>query len=1023
MPAITVPGTGNNDTLTVSVAGPDSGSFILNGGAPSPFSSATSFTFNASTGADTFIIANPVSGLFGPPSGVTFNGGGQAGDTLEVLGGSAFNESDDTSSLNYTTLEVQRVAISGSSGTFTLTFNGQTTAPLSFNATAAQVQAALSALSNIANAGGVTVDKSGSQFTIFFTNASSPSDQAQITGAGSAGTTVTASTLANGGTHLVIFTGTSSIIDSVGPERPGDSLHLTVDAPGNQTTIADGPLLNGQQTTVVSGVSGAFPTIEVANKTVLTVNGAKIGQMVFSNPHPEAGLTVLDVSGGAMTQSSAPDGVANAVAPVIKLQIPLGTGGIGTSATAPLEVDVTNFLSADTANGGGNIFITDTSGGFPVSGIRAGTGNVVLKSLGSGLTAASPNDDSADVSGNVVTLIAAGPSTGDAGQIGSRDPSTHQPLFLEVDAKVLNASTNNSELFISSVGFSGVAIGSVNAGNNSADLRLDGGTMTSQTVDGVADIVSQFASFDTTIVGGSFGASQASPLEINASAFDVATSLGSAHIRDTAADVSLREADITGGDLTVETSGRLELRNSARATGNITFQTGGDFVFGPDDNGQFTAGGTIQIVVDADNDAGVGASVTITNPLSAASIIVAGGADGDTLTLGPAVTANVSLFGNGGNDTITGGSGNDTIDGGAGDDTASYAGARLDYHVDQLANGDLQITDLRPGSPDGTDILHAIEHVAFSDGTVTSTSLVMPAPVHWSASVDIGTHPAGYQPVATGDFSGDGTSDLLWFNPGNHDVDLWEISNGHWAGSVDIGTHPAGYQPVGAGDFNHDGTSDVLWYNAATTDTEVWLLSNGHWAGSVDVGTHPAGYQPVGIGDFNHDGTSDVLWYNAATTDTEVWLLSNGHWSASVDVGTHPAGYQPVGVGDFNHDGTNDVLWYNAATTDTEVWLLSNGHWSASVDVGTHPAGYQPVGVGDFNHDGTSDVLWFNPTTRDAEVWRIFNGHWAGSDDLGTHPAGYQPVSVGDFNHDGVADVIWHNASSNDIDEWLLANG
>ena len=53
---------------------------------------------------------------------------------------------------------------------------------------------------------------------------------------------------------------------------------------------------------------------------------------------------------------------------------------------------------------------------------------------------------------------------------------------------------------------------------------------------------------------------------------------------------------------------------------------------------------------------------------------------------------------------------------------------------------------------------------------------------------------------------------------------------------------------VGIGDFNGDGTSDVLWYNATTRDAEVWKISNGQWAGSVDVGTHPAGYQPAGSG-------------------------------------------------------------------------------------------------------------------------------------------------------------------------------
>ena len=56
------------------------------------------------------------------------------------------------------TSEVQTVAITGSptAGSFTLTFAGQTTAPIAWNATAAAVQAALEGLSNI-NPGDVTV--------------------------------------------------------------------------------------------------------------------------------------------------------------------------------------------------------------------------------------------------------------------------------------------------------------------------------------------------------------------------------------------------------------------------------------------------------------------------------------------------------------------------------------------------------------------------------------------------------------------------------------------------------------------------------------------------------------------------------------------------------------------------------------------------------------------------------------------------------------------------------------------------
>jgi hypothetical protein len=290
----------------------------------------------------------------------------------------------------------------------------------------------------------------------------------------------------------------------------------------------------------------------------------------------------------------------------------------------------------------------------------------------------------------------------------------------------------------------------------------------------------------------------------------------------------------------------------------------------------------------------------------------------------------------------------------------------------------------------------------------------------WTASVDVGLHPAGYLPALVGDFNHDGTSDLIWYSASTRDADLWKLSNGQWAGSVDVGLHPAGWLPVASGDFNHDGTSDVLWFNAATNALDLWKLSNGQWAGSASIGAHPAGYQPVGAGDFNRDGTSDVLWFNPATGDVDLWKIANGQWAGSVAIGTHPAGYQPAGIGDFNHDGVSDVLWFNASTRDVDLWLISNGQWAGSVDIGTHPAGWSIAGVGDFNRDGTSDVLWFNAATNGVEIWEIRNGHWAASVDLGTHPAGWSIAGVGDLNHDGASDILWRETATGRIEDWLL---
>ncbi|MGB9366692.1 MAG: FG-GAP-like repeat-containing protein [Xanthobacteraceae bacterium] len=333
-----------------------------------------------------------------------------------------------------------------------------------------------------------------------------------------------------------------------------------------------------------------------------------------------------------------------------------------------------------------------------------------------------------------------------------------------------------------------------------------------------------------------------------------------------------------------------------------------------------------------------------------------------------------------------------------------------------------------PGDSDHNNTY--VVQVRASDGTLADTQTITvsvgdasdPLPtVHWTRSLDVGPHPAGWLPGGIGDFNGDATSDLAWFNSTTGNVDIWKLSNGQWAGSADVGAHPGGYQPAGFGDFNADGTSDVLWFNATTRDAEVWKIANGQWAGSVDIGTHPAGYSPSGVGDFNHDGTSDVLWYNASTRDAEIWTISNGQWAGSVDVGTHPAGYQPALTGDFNGDGTSDIAWYNSASGKVDIWKLSNGQWAGSVDLGAHPAGWQPLGAADFNLDGTADIAWYNPSTNNIDIWLINNGQWAGSVDLGSHPAGSVAVGVGDFDHNGVGDIMWRNTASNSIENWMLA--
>jgi hypothetical protein len=100
------------------------------------------------------------------------------------------------------TNEVQTVTITGgpTGGTFTLTFSGQTTAAIAYNATAAQVQTALEALSNV-NPGDVTVTgNAGGPYTVTFggqylgDNVTQMTATASLTGGTTPGVTVATTT-------------------------------------------------------------------------------------------------------------------------------------------------------------------------------------------------------------------------------------------------------------------------------------------------------------------------------------------------------------------------------------------------------------------------------------------------------------------------------------------------------------------------------------------------------------------------------------------------------------------------------------------------------------------------------------------------------------------------------------------------------------------------------------------------------------------------------------------------------------
>lgn len=127
--------------------------------------------------------------------------------------------------LNVTALggtnEVQTVTLNNATGgTFTLTFSGQTTAAIPYNATAAAVQSALEALSNIGVGDVVVAGSAGGPYTITFQGALGSTNVAQLTSSAASLTSGSTATIS----HATTTPGVAPTLDvtiETAPEEDG----------------------------------------------------------------------------------------------------------------------------------------------------------------------------------------------------------------------------------------------------------------------------------------------------------------------------------------------------------------------------------------------------------------------------------------------------------------------------------------------------------------------------------------------------------------------------------------------------------------------------------------------------------------------------------------------------------------------------------------------------------------------------------------------------------------------------------
>ena len=309
--------------------------------------------------------------------------------------------------------------------------------------------------------------------------------------------------------------------------------------------------------------------------------------------------------------------------------------------------------------------------------------------------------------------------------------------------------------------------------------------------------------------------------------------------------------------------------------------------------------------------------------------------------------------------------------------------------------------------------------------------------------------PASLQIVSTGDFDGDGVSDILWRDTATSTMRIWLMANGTQVkdgGDLTIqdSTGQAisrqGQWIVGAtGDIDGDGSTDIVWRNTDSGEVVLWFMNGNRVSKEtnllqpgVSVGVD---WKIVGFSNADNQRGNDLLWRNSNTNQLAIWTLSRNGLEAGTRVLNEivPQEWQVIAYKDFNRDGIADLLWQNKSTSQVALWKMANGSTIADSKIYNGvTADYQLIGTEGMNGDGRPNPLWWNIRTGGMDVWTIADdgvsvtGKEVIVDGQTTRlsltnlTGEWTPEAVQDFNGDGKADILWRNSNTNKLFSWRM---
>ncbi|WP_137391668.1 FG-GAP-like repeat-containing protein [Rhodoligotrophos defluvii] len=326
---------------------------------------------------------------------------------------------------------------------------------------------------------------------------------------------------------------------------------------------------------------------------------------------------------------------------------------------------------------------------------------------------------------------------------------------------------------------------------------------------------------------------------------------------------------------------------------------------------------------------------------------------------------------------------------------------------------------------------------------------------------------ADYKVAGSGDFNGDGLTDLYLMpvddkgrikNTSTHYVFLGKTDGTFTTVNYSPTIPSPGpanyiqYKVSGAGDINGDGLTDLFVMlsdnfgrSGSTSYYYTWISDGDGTFTPVNLG-FPQGavnnYGVSAVGDFNGDGRTDLHLmvmddYNRSNGNANDYLWvgrTDGKFDSVLLSGTQGItgsaydDYVVATTGDFNGDGLSDFYLMKANTSGGTQGVLSTSYfWMSNTDntfttvalPETRPENYRVGAADDFNGDGLVDLFFHKASSKSGNssstsdyFIMISRGDGTFENNPIAVPTGYWNdhilAAVDDFDGDGLPDMYWY---------------